>query len=198
MNMKTVMGIFSGIAATGLVSFAAADTLELRNGNSIDGLLIGATGDSLYVRTEGRVEIVNVDDVALIRFDKRPSPQAGAGSVGTAPRRAVIVAAGTAMMVALPQTLVQGNLINGDQFSATLSEDFKSGDVLVASAGSRVYGQVVSPAPGGLAMVLTELTVAGDRMPIKTQSRSLPLSAAADTRVEFLVERPFTLRLASN
>lgn len=198
MKMKTLITVLSSVAALSITGPAAADTLELRDGRIAGGVLIGATGDTLYLRAEGQVRLVNIDEVASIRFDRRPLARAEPGSEDAAQRRTVIVAADAPMMVALPKDLVQGTLTMGDRFTASLSEDFTSGDVVVAAAGSKVYGQIVSPLPGGLAMELTDLTVEGERLPIKIRSRSLPAAGDAGTSVEFRVERPFTLRLASN
>ena len=198
MKLNTLIQVLSGVAAAAVVTLAGADTLELRDGKTVNGVLIGATGDTLHVRAEGQVQLINIDDVDSIRFDKRPLIQSESGSVDPAKKRAIIVAAGTLMMVSLPQEFIQGNTIKSGRFTASLSKDFKSGDVIVAAAGSKVYGQVMSTQLGGLAMVLTDLTVAGDRLPIKTQSRPLPLGGESSASVEFRVERPFTLRLASN
>jgi hypothetical protein len=46
--------------------------------------------------------------------------------------------------------------------------------------------------------VLTDLSVEGDRLSINTRSRPLPPAGDAGANLEFRVERPFTLRLASN
>lgn len=197
MKFETLTRILSGVAAAGVMSLAQADTLELRDGRTVDGVMIGATGDTLYLRADGQVRLINIDEVASIRFDPRPMARSESGSTEPAHERAVIVAAGASMMVALPDDLVRGNPVSGDRFTASLSEDFKSGDVVVAAAGSRVYGEVVPGAPGGLAMVLTDLTVEGSRLPIKTKSRPMPANGDP-AGIEFLVERPFTLRLASN
>lgn len=198
MIRKTLVGILSGIAAIGATTLVGADTLELRDGKSLDGVLIGATGDTLYLRTEGQVRHVKIDDVAAIRFDERPLDRSAADTADRTHKRAVIVAAGTSIMVLLPKELAVKNPMPGERFTAKLSEDFKSGDVLVAPAGSTVFGQIVPAQAGGPAMILTEVTVDGDRLPIKTRRQLLPATSGSPTAVEFVVEQPFTLRLASN
>lgn len=197
-KMKTLMQVFSSAAAAGAISLAAADTLELRDGRTVDGVLIGATGDTLYLRAGGQVQRLNVDEVASIRFDRRPLAQPERGPGDSALNRTVIIAAGAPIMVALPKDLARDTLAEGDHFTASLSQDFRSGEVIISPAGSKVYGRVVSPPPGGLAIVLTDLSVKGDRLPINTRSRPLPPAGDADANLEFRVERPFTLRLASN
>jgi hypothetical protein len=151
----------------------------------------------LYLRSSGRVRQVPIEEVASIRFEKRPLPQTSAGAENADSRRAVIVGAGATMNVFLPPSLVEGNLRKGERFTATLSDDFTSGSVLVAPAGSKVFGEVVAPAPGTTALVLTEMAVSGGRFSINTRPRDLLPAGQRTDRVEFRIERPFTFRVAS-
>lgn len=195
--MNEFIRILSGAAVAGIVGTAVADTLELRDGRTVDGALIGATGDTLYLRAGGEVRLIRIDDVGSIRFDRRPLARSESRPGNPAPERTVIVAAGTPIMVSLPESLVQGTPAAGDRFMASLSEDVRSGELVVSAAGSKVFGRVVSP-PGGMAIMLTDLVVEGNRLPIRTASLPLPPADAAGPKVEFRVEQPFTLKLASN
>lgn len=46
-------------------------------------------------------------------------------------------------------------------------------------------------------MVLTQMVVAGEQVPIRTEPRRLPLAGENLEKVEFRIERPFTLRVAT-
>jgi hypothetical protein len=198
MKPNTLRRAIAGVLAGAAIGVASADSVELRSGVTMDGVLIGASGDTLYLRSSGGIRQVPIDDVASIRFDKRPLARTKAGAVDTDSRRAVIVGAGATMNVSLPPSLVEGNLRKGEKFTATLSDDFTSGSVLVAPAGSEVYGEVVAPAPGATGLVLTEIAVFGERLAINTRPRDLPPAGESTDWVEFQIERPFTFRVASS
>jgi hypothetical protein len=197
MKPNTLRCALAGVLASVAMGLAGADSLELRSGATMDGVLIGASGETLYLRSSGRVRQVPIEDVTSIRFEKRPLAQTTTGAEDTGSRRAVIVGAGATMNVSLPSSLAEGNLRKGERFTATLSDDFKSGSVLVAPAGSEVFGEVVAPAPGTTGLVLTEMAVSGERLAINTRPRDLPTAGESTDRVEFRIERPFTFRLAS-
>ncbi len=197
MKPNTLRRALAGVLAGAAMGVASADSVELRSGATMDGVLIGASGNALYLRSSGRVRQVPIEDVASIRFEKRPLPQTSAGAEDADSRRTVIVGAGATMNVSLPPSLVEGNLRKGERFTATLSDDFTSGSVLVAPAGSKVFGEVVAPAPGTTALVLTEMAVSGGRFSINTRPRDLSPAGQRTDRVEFRIERPFTFRVAS-
>ena len=198
MKPNTLGRALAGVLAGAAMGVASADSVELRSGATMDGVLIGASGETLYLRSSGRVRQVPIEDVTSIRFEKRPLPQTSTGAEEADSRRAVIVGAGATMNVSLPSSLAEGNLREGEHFSATLSDDFKSGSVLVAPAGSEVFGEVVAPAPGTTGLVLTEMAVSGERLAINTRPRDLPTGGERTDRVEFRIDRPFTFRAASS
>jgi len=198
MKPKTLGRALAGVLAGAAMGVASADSVELRSGVTMDGMLIGASGDTLYLRSSGGIRQVPIDDVTSIRFDKRPLARTETGAENADSRRAVIVGAGATMNVSLPPSLVEGNLRKDEQFTATLSDDFTSGSVLVAPAGSEVVGEVVAPTPGTTSLVLTEIAIFGERLAINTRPRNLPPAGESTDRVEFRIERPFTFRVASS
>ena len=198
MKPKTLGRALAGVLAGAAMGVSSADSVELRSGVTMDGMLIGASGDTLYLRSSGGIRQVPIDDVTSIRFDKRPLARTETGAENADSRRAVIVGAGATMNVSLPPSLVEGNLRKDEQFTATLSDDFTSGSVLVAPAGSEVVGEVVAPTPGTTSLVLTEIAIFGERLAINTRPRNLPPAGESTDRVEFRIERPFTFRVASS
>jgi hypothetical protein len=77
------------------------------------------------------------------------------------------------------QSTVSSNSAIGTRFSALLQSDLKAGDVVVAKAGTQVYGKVTKAVkPGRIAgrpvleLALTELNIDGDLIPVVTTSYS--------------------------
>jgi hypothetical protein len=74
--------------------------------------------------------------------------------------RVVTLPAGTAIPVRTIAELSTKNLSDGSTFEAQLDQDLVAGDVVVAKAGSRVNGVVVTSDPGGKVKGVASLTVA--------------------------------------
>lgn len=197
MAMKFVQSFIAPLALASVVGAAAADTLVLRSGNSLEGSFVGASGDILYLRVEGEIRQFSVDEVSSIRFDKEREARRGLDPDDRSTGRAVIVGAGAVITVAFSQRLLAGDLREGQVFKSKLALPFNSGDTLLAPAGSDVYGKITQHEPGAAGMVLTQMVVAGERVSIKTEPRRLPQAGENLEKVEFRVERPFTLRVAT-
>jgi hypothetical protein len=95
-------------------------------------------------------------------------------------KKAVTVPAGTTMMVKTASQ-VSSNDAPGRRFTATLEGNLLAGDVVVAKAGSQVYGQVMSAKEIGRGIVvqhsdlvlgLTNINIDGNMYPIETGSFS--------------------------
>ncbi|MGB8223744.1 MAG: hypothetical protein WCF10_14250 [Polyangiales bacterium] len=91
-------------------------------------------------------------------------------------KKAITVPAGTVMMVRTGEE-ISSNDKAGRKFSATLQANLVAGDVLVAKAGSQVYGQVeksqevgrgVVVSSSALVLSLTQVNVDGTLYPIVT------------------------------
>ena len=74
--------------------------------------------------------------------------------------RVVTLPAGTAIPVRTIAELSTKNLSDGSTFEAQLDQDLVAGDVVVAKAGSRINGVVVTSDPGGKVKGVASLTVA--------------------------------------
>lgn len=196
MAVKKLLQIIAPLTLAAVVGSALADTLVLRSGDRLDGTFLGASGDIVYLRVEGEIRQVAVDDVASIRFDMDRETPRGLNPGDQSTGRAVIVGAGAMIMVAFSERLLTGNLREGQVFRSKLAQPFKSGDTLLAPAGSDVYGKIVQHESGAAGMILTQMVVAGERVTIRTEARQLPQAGENLEQVEFRVERPFTLRVA--
>lgn len=124
----------------------------------------------------------------------------------------VTVNAGTAMMIKTGEQ-VSSDDKPGRRFSATLQSNLLAGDVVVAKAGSQVYGQVVSAKEIGrgivsqhsdLELTLTDINIEGTMYPIITgsfseQSTSVILKRKSvvipeGSILEFKLKQPLTVK----
>lgn len=197
MVARPLQGFLLSLALAAGLTVAAADTLLLRNGDSLEGSFVGASGDIIYLRVEGEIRQFSLDDVSSIRFEKERSTRLGPDSGDRSGWRAVIVGAGAEITVAFSKRLLTGNLREGQVFRTRLAEPFKSGDTLLAPAGSNVYGKIVQHESGDAGMVLTQMVVAGEPVSIRTEPRRLPEEGEILEKVSFRVKSPFTLRVAA-
>lgn len=185
------------LALASIVGSVPADTLVLRSGKSLDGTFVGASRDIVHLSVEGEIRQIAVDEVASIRFDKERETPRGLDPGGGPAGRAVIVGAGALVTVAFSQRILAGDLREGQVFRSKLAQPFKSGDTLLAPAGSDVYGKIVQHESGAAGMILTQMVVAGERVSIRTEPRQIPQAGESLEKVDFRIDRPFTLRVAT-
>jgi hypothetical protein len=88
---------------------------------------------------------------------------------------AKMVPAGTNLLVRTTEEIGTHNKKEGARFTAKLEANLMAGDVIVAPAGSTVYGRVLKSERGGigarkavLELTLTEIMIDGRLYPIKT------------------------------
>jgi hypothetical protein len=95
-------------------------------------------------------------------------------------KKAITVPAGTVMMVKTGEKVTSSDKA-GRNFSATLEANLLSGDVVVAKAGTQVYGQVMASKKIGrgvvvqhsdLVLSLTQINIEGTMYPMQTGSFS--------------------------
>ena len=196
MVVKPIQRFLLLLALAAGLTVVAADTLVLRTGESLEGNFVGASGDIIYLRVEGEIRQFSLDEVSSIRFEKERSTRLGTNSGDRSGWRAVIVGAGAVITVAFSQRLLTDNLREGQVFRTKLAESFKSGDTLLAPAGSNVYGKIVQHESGDAGMVLTQMVVAGEPVSIRTEPRRLPGEGEILEKVSFRLKSPFTLRVA--
>ena len=195
-----------GLVSTGV----SADSLTLRDHRIVQGTFVGATAQTIRFQVNEQIKQFSLSDVVALAFS--PPDAAEATGDKPAPRldRGVIVGTETDLMVHLPDNIPSRI---GSSFQAVLSEDFRAGEVIIAPAGSQVYGHLVNggATPGTLKLVLTTIRINEKLLPIKTQvhllmveNQGLSLNRAAtaiepeNSTVAFRLRQPFSIRLASN
>ena len=172
-----------------LVSFAAADTLELKDGRVIQGKYMGGTPRTLRFMVDNEVKLFPVADVLAVTFgeaaaSETPSKPAAAAAAQPAAKTqaktaastgSITVAAGTKLLVRMIDGVDSETNKVGDTFRASLEEDLVVDETVVAPKGSDVTGRLVEAKEAGrltgrseLKLELTELFVQGQAQPIVT------------------------------
>src|SRR5215207_9690680 len=175
-----------------------ADTIERKDGKTVEGKFAGGTATAINLETPNGVLAVPVADIATLKFgDAAPTTApaaaaaapAGAAPAGAAPAGAALAAAAVpAAAPAGPVTIPAGTVLTirmetevtskdaeGKKFTGKLLADLTSGAATVAKAGSTVYGQVDKSKQAGrlagkseLAISLSGIDLAGQVLPIMT------------------------------
>ncbi len=164
------------VAVSVLPLTAVGDTLQLSNGRQLEGEYRGGTAEKIKFESNGRVQEIPVRMVSALHFGAvaaaAPVP---AGSDAEAPVT-VILRVGTRIQVRLDAALKTGETMTGERLTGRLARSVAVGDVVVAPAGTRVFGRVVEAVKGrriaGKARLSIELTdvATGTRVqPIQTQ-----------------------------
>ena len=181
-------GLLISVFAAGTVS---ADTLEMRNGQIVNGKYVGGTATTVRFEAPDGTKVVATTDVVALTFSAggasanpttAPTAAAPAGAAAAVPAAAtaaptvVTVPAGTVLTVKMDNA-VSSKDKPGTKFTAKLLADITAGNATVAKAGSTVYGEVQDSKQAGrlagksqLALTLTGVDISGKIMPIMTTS----------------------------
>ena len=167
MKLKAlVLGI--SLLAVGLT--ALADTLHLKNGQTIYGTFNGRTPQGIqFTGTDGRTQIYPYQEVDNLNFGPIPAPpQPG-------PSQRIVVPPGTILFVRMNDTVDTSSAYPGQVFTATLATDLAAEGYVVARMGTTVYGQVLEAKSAGrswgdsqLKLQLTQIVIGGTAIPIVT------------------------------
>jgi len=161
-----VFCIFSLVAA--LAAFA--DTLHLKNGQTVYGTFNGRTPQGIqFTGTDGRTLIYPYQEVENLNFGPIPAPPQ------PAPSEQISVPPRTILFVRMADALDTSSAYTGQVFTATLATDLAAEGYVVARMGTTVYGQVLeanSARRGSgrsqLKLQLTQIVVGGIAIPIVT------------------------------
>jgi len=176
-----------------LVSFAAADTLELKDGRIVQGKYMGGTQRTIRFMVDNEVKLFPIADVLALTFgeagaaSETPAKPAAVVAATPAPAKtaaqttaststgSVTVPAGTKLLVRMIDGVDSETNKVGDSFRASLEEDLVVGETVVAPKGSDVTGRMVEAKEAGrltgrseLKLELTELYVQGQPLLITT------------------------------
>ena len=164
------------------LSFVRADILELKDGTVLNGTFLGSTAQSMRFRIGSvEMEFPTADVLALTLAHTTPTPNAPVAPVAPAVPAApspvpanITVPAGTPLLVRMSDTVSTRNSA-GRRFGARLDSDLRVDGVLVAPAGTRLFGRVEEARQAGrmtgashLEIGLNEIEIQGTRRSIVT------------------------------
>jgi len=197
-------GRFVATAALGLlvVTTAAADTLELRDGRVLEGRYLGGTQAVLRFQVEGNIQTFNVSQVVALTFTHNggntaaPPPSDSAPAPAPPPSRlasepvaqaqpipaggTVTVPAGQSILVRMIDGVDSSKNHVGDIFHASLETDLIINNGLVARKGTDVYGRLAEAKEAGhisgsseLQLELTRMVIDGHDYPLVSSDYTL-------------------------
>jgi hypothetical protein len=169
---------FTLIVACCLASGLFADTLELKNGDVLEGTFMGRTAEGVQFEVNGETRTVPNADVANLKFGEVAAPAEApqpAQLPEPPPQQLVTVNAGTGLLVRMGSTISTASSKQGEFFSSTLEADLVADGVVVAPKGSTVYGTVTALQQAGrmagqnrLELQLTDILIDNQRVPLVT------------------------------
>lgn len=168
------------LAAVFMAAVAAqASTLKLKDGRQFEGTYLGGTKDQVQFLINGQVRVFDTAQVYEIDF-ATPQPAADAAdssapatppSTSPAPQPAqynssssgltqtVTVPQGTSILIRMIDSVDSSTNKPGDIFHASLEDDLKIGDVVVAPKNADVYGKLIQVKSAGRATGKSELAL---------------------------------------
>lgn len=158
------------VVCIGLLCAASADTLHLKSGQVIDGVIAGRTAAGVqFTGPDGRTETYPFQDIESMNFGPAPAPPQ------PPPPDRVQVPAGSQLFLRLVDGLDSSSAYTGQVFTATWAINLAANGYVVANAGTTVYGRVVEANSAGratgksqLQLELTQIVIGGTPIPIIT------------------------------
>ena len=178
-----------------------ADTLKLKDGQTLTGTLISRDSSVLVFEIGGQQIKINSESVDSISFDDSHLSQ---NNTAQEKPQAVVepsvnaIPAGTTMMVKMSSTVDSNKHKTGHRFTARLEADLVVKNVVVATRGTTVYGVITEAKQSGratgsssLAMTFTDIMINNQMVPIQTTG----IQAVTESTTKSTVSR--TARLAA-
>lgn len=158
------------IFSLAMVFAASADTLHLKNGQTVYGTFNGRTPQGIqFTGADGRTLIYPYQEVENLNFGPVQAPPQ------PAPSQVITVPPGTILFVRMVDSLDTNSAYTGQVFTATLATDLAAEGYVVARMGTTVYGQVLEANSAGrasgtsqLKLQLTQIVIGGTAIPIMT------------------------------
>ena len=143
-----------------------ADVLELKNGKTLNGKFAGGTAGTIRFETTEGVQVIETAQALALTFT--------AGGAAAPASSSITVPAGTSLLVRLVDP-VSSKDPQGKRFTTTLESDLAVNGVVVAKAGTKVYGRIQSAqqarrftGQSKIDLRLTEVAVGPNLVPIMT------------------------------
>jgi hypothetical protein len=179
-----------------LVSAAAADTLELKDGRVLRGRYLGGTQAVLRFEMNGEVQTFSTTDIVALTFTggsassastSDPPPVAEPGrrlraeqARSSAPDGTVTIPAGQSLLIRMVDGVDSSKNHIGDIFHGSLETDLTVGDAVVARKGTDVYGRLAEAKEAGhisgsseLQLELTRIVIDGKDYPVVSSDYTL-------------------------
>jgi hypothetical protein len=156
-----------------------ADVLELKNGKVLNGKYVGGTAGTIRFETGNATQVFETAQVTALTFTGGGTTAAApatatASAPAAASPSAVSVPTGTTLLVRMVDP-VSSSDPQGKRFTTTLETDLAVNGVVVAKAGTKVYGRVQSAqkarryaGQSNLDLRLTEIAIGPNLVPIVT------------------------------
>jgi hypothetical protein len=187
MNKAITRAILFPVAM--LVTPAAADVLELKDGQVLNGRYVGGNQIALRFETAEGVQAIETSRAVALTFTTPPPapaapplaiPSAQAQPavivVPAAPAQPATVPAGTVLLVRMMDGISSHNKA-GTRFTTVLEADLIAEGRVVARAGTKVYGEIKSSSQARRAVgrssidiSLTQIDLGGGLQPISTSN----------------------------
>lgn len=166
-----------GLAATGFSSISHADTLELQDGQILEGLFKGGTQNSIRFSVGETLQTIPVTDVLALTISRASAPAPVTPPpppvepvpeiermpleepVPVAPPAEVLAPIGTPLLVRFLDEVDSRQHKVGHRFAVQLEADFAHDGRHIAPAGTKLYGVLVDAKQAGRIKGKTDLTV---------------------------------------
>lgn len=160
-------------------ALAQADVLELKNGQVLTGKYLGGTAGTVRFETSAGTQVIETSQALALTFaGGAAAAPAAAAPTTAAPAAAapssVTVNAGTTLLVRMVDPVTSKDP-QGKRFTTTLEADLVVNGMMVAKAGTKVYGRVQSAQQAGryagqssLDLRLSEIALGSSLVPVVT------------------------------
>jgi len=182
--MKTIIAILAAAAALGL-ALVHADTLELRNGSTLQGAYQGGTAETIQFNFNGSTQSFPRSSVKSLTFSEEapaitsatvPTP---AQAQETIPSSDLTIPAGTHLIASLQSPINSGSVRSGQTFPAVLVSDVRVNDQIALPSGTSVQVQVVNASSAGrgfrkdaeLAFTVNAVNYQGQMVAVRTSTQ---------------------------
>jgi len=182
---------FLSVLALGLffVGAAAADTLELKDGQVLKGKYLGGTQAVMRFEINGELQTFNTTEIVALTFTGNSGSAAPATAPAVAPANSmassasggnVTIPAGQPLLVRMIDGVDSSKNHVGDVFHASLETDLTVGNTIVAHKGTDVYGRLATAEKSGtfsgkseLQLELTRMVIDGRDYPVVSSEYTL-------------------------
>src|SRR5580693_8351628 len=138
-------------------SIVSADSLELKNGNQINGKFMGRTENEISFQVGSSVQTYNLADIASLKFDSASIPEtaltrsdpAFSSELGIKTSTYVTIPAGARISVRTIDGIDSTKNHVGDRFEASLEEPLTVDGNVVVPKDAEVYGRLAESKKSG-------------------------------------------------